>query len=178
MASIAKPYFDFDLQRWQSNDKDLVRNYGIECFLGHWIPNSVVGDDEENNERFSKFKTKLFKKLDERMDGICRDIRQDYESLTQEGIIEAQDADPTQAFKERIEALRNDGAQLYRIWSGRRFFEFPYDLGDVEAIKETFDDILRTARRRKRRNKAMNAILEAEKRWTLEPLQTLLPAGR
>jgi hypothetical protein len=177
-ASIAKPYFDFDLQGWQLNDKDLMRNYGVECFLGHWIPKSVVRDDEESNERFSKFKTKLFKKLSKKMDRLRQDILQDYESLTKEGIIDKQEADPTQAFQERIEALRNDDDQLYRILSGRHFFEFPYDLGDVEAIRETLDDILRTARRRKRRNKTMNALLEAEEYWTLEPFQTLLPAVR
>ena len=177
-ASIAKPYFDFDLHTWQSNDKDLVRNYGIECFLGHWIPKSVVGDDEENNERFSEFKAVLFHKLDSAMDRIFRNIVQDYESLIQEGIINPQDTNPTQAFQERIEGLRNDHDQLYRIWSGRQFFEFPYDLSDVEAIQATFDDIVRTARRRKHRNKAMNAVLEAEMRWTLMPLQTLLSAGQ
>ena len=170
-ASIAKPYFDFDLQDWQSNDKDLVKNHGVECFLGHWIPKPVVHKNEENNERLSKFKTKLFKKLDKRMDRISRNILKDYESLIQEGIIDEHDVDPIQAFGERIEALRNDGDQLYRIWSGRRFFEFPYDLGDVKAIEETYDDILRTVRRRKKRNKAMKAILEAEEHRTLEPLQ-------
>lgn len=179
-ASISnrEPYLKFDLQVYQSHDKDLVPNYGIECFLGRWIPKSVVGDDKKSNERFSEFKTKLFKKLDKRMDRICRGILQDYESLTWEGIIDEQEADPTQAFQERIEALRNDGDQLYRIWSGREFFEFPYDLGDVEAIRETFDDILRTVRRRKHKNKTMKALLEAEECGSLEPLQTLLPAGR
>ena len=177
-ASDREPYFQFDLQGWQSNDKDLGRKYGVECFLGHWIPKPVVGNDEEDNERFREFKTELFKKLDKRMDRICRDIRQDYESLTQQGIIDAQDADPTRAFQERIEDLRHDDDQLYRIWSGRHFFELPYDLGDVEAIREIFDDILRTARRRKRRNKTMNALLEAEEHWTLDPFQALLPAGR
>ena len=36
-ATIAKSYFDFNLQGWQPNDRNLVRNFGIECFLGHWI---------------------------------------------------------------------------------------------------------------------------------------------
>ena len=177
-ASDREPYFQFDLQGWQSNDKDLGRKYGVECFLGHWIPKPVVGNDEEDNERFREFKTELFKKLDKRMDRICQDILQDYESLTWEGIIEEQEADPTRAFQKRIEDLRHDDDQLYRIWSGRHFFELPYDLGDVEAIREIFDDTLRTARRRKRRNKTMNALLEAEEHWTLDPFQALLPAGR
>ena len=183
VASIGKRYVKdkhFKLQDWrQSNGKDkdlLVKNYGIECSLGHWIPKSIVGKEKRKNKRFLKFKTELFKMLDSRMKRTLRKILRDYKSLNQEGIIDVQDADPTRTFQDRIEALRNDDDQLYRIWSGRSFFEFPYDPGMVEKIQETFDDILLTARRRKRKNTSMRAVLEAEQHWTLEPLQTLLPA--
>ncbi|MCY4141072.1 MAG: hypothetical protein OXF56_22750, partial [Rhodobacteraceae bacterium] len=88
-------------------------------------------------------------------------------------IIEECEVDPAQSFCDRIASLRNDRDQLYRIWSGRHFFEFPYDLSDVDAIQETFDDILRTARRRKRRNRSMNAVLEVEMSNNLEALQDL-----
>ena len=180
VASIGKRYVKdkhFKPQDWrQSNGEGLVKNYGIECSLGHWIPKPAVGKEKSKNKRFRKFKTELFKMLDSRMKRIRRKILRDYERLNQEGIIDVQDADPTQTFQDRIEALRNDDDQLYRIWSERSFFEFPYDPGMVEKIQETFDDILLTARRRKRRNTSMRAVLEAEQHWTLEPLQTLLPA--
>lgn len=117
--------------------------------------------------------------LDSRIKRIRRKILRDYKSLNQEGIIDVQGADPTQTFQDRIEALRSDDDQLYRIWSGRSFFELPYDPGMVDKIQETFDDILLTARRRKRNNTSntsMRAVLEAEQHWTLEPFQTLLPA--
>lgn len=177
-ATIAKSYFDFNLQHWQPNDRNLVRNFGIECFLGHWIPKSVLKDDEGNNERFKKFKSALFKKLKSTMDSDCREILQDFDSLIQEGIIDKPETDPAQSFRDRIASLRNDRDQLYRIWSGRHFFEFPYDLGDVDAIQETFEDILRTARQRKRRNRSMNAVLEAEMTKTLGPLRDSLVADR
>ena len=181
-ASIGKRYVKdkhFKLQDGrQSNGKGLIRNYGIECSLGHWIPKSVVGKEKNQNKRFRKFKTGLFKMLDSKMKRICRKILRDYEYLNQQGIIDVQDVNPTQTFLDRIEALRNDNDQLYRIWSGRSFFEFPYDPGKVEKIQETFDDILLTARRRRHKNTSMRAVVEAEQRWTLEPLQTLLDADR
>ena len=46
-ATIAKSYFDFNLQDWQLHDKNFSKNFGIECFLGHWIPKSVFEGDEE-----------------------------------------------------------------------------------------------------------------------------------
>ena len=172
-ASIAKPYFNFTLSDWQPNDTHLVRNFGIECFLGHWIPKPVIRHDEQDNEHFHHFQSALFDRLDSEMDRACREISQDYASLVAGGIIDEHDANPTQTFRGRIEALRDDRDQLYRIWSRRQYFEFPYDLGDVEWIHDTFADILRTTRRRKRKNRVMKALLAAHDSLTLEPLQTL-----
>lgn len=172
-ASIAKPYFEFDRQNWQPNDTDLVRNFGIECFLGHWIPKSVIQDDEEHNERFQEFKTALFENVDSRMAAIRGEILHDFASLTQEGIVDPPETDPAQGLHDRIERLRNDQDQLYRIWSGRQFFQFPYDLSDGRAIEETFDDLLRTAHGKTRKNRSMRAFLSAERDRTLEPLQAL-----
>ena len=125
-ATIAKPYFDLNLQEWQLNERELVRNFGIECFLGHWIPKSVIESDEENNEGFNRFKTALFEKFDSTLESICQNIMEDYDSLLKrERIIDTVDGDLTQAFQRRIEALREDRVQLYRIWSGRISSSFP-----------------------------------------------------
>ena len=172
-ASIGKSYFDFDVQPWRPHDDNLVKNWGIETFLGHWIPKSVIHDATENNELFNRFREALFNNLDSKMDSMCRRILQDYDSLIHEGIIDAPEADPTQSFRERLEALGNDDDQLYRIWSGRHFFDFPYDVSEVQSIQETFEDLLRSVHRRQRRNKTMKAVLEAEQGRTLEPLRTL-----
>ena len=91
----------------------MVRNFGIECFLGHWIPKSVIESDEENNEGFNRFKTALFEKFDSTLESICQNIMEDYDSLLKrERIIDTVDGDLTQAFQGRIEALRKDRVQL------------------------------------------------------------------
>ena len=177
-VSIAKTYFSFDLARWQTNDRNLIKKYGIECFLGHWVPKSVVDADEEGNSRFKQFKTTLFDELDSKMESILQNILRDYDLLTEEGVIDAPEADPARTFGEKIKALRNDDVQLYRIWSGRHYFEFPYDLADVKKIRETYDDVLQSVRRRKIRNRAMSAVLEADAERSLKPLQVLVAAER
>ena len=177
-ATISKSYFDFDLQDWKPNDGNLIRNFGIECFLGHWVPRSVLEGAEEDNEHFEQFETALFEELESTIDSNCQKILQDCDSLIEEGIIEEPETDPAESFRDRIASLRNDRDQLYRIWSGRHFFGFPYDLSNAEAIQETFEDILRSAHRRRRRNRSMNAVLEAEASRSLEPLQDLLVVDR
>ena len=175
-ASIAKVYFKFDLQVFQPQDKSLIKKFGVECFLGHWIPKIVVKNDEENNKYFDDFQTALSQGLESKLDDVCQSIVEDYSSLVRDGIIDKQDADPNVAFRKKINDLTKDSVQLYRIWSGRQFFELPYDVSDVKAIHQTFEDIMRTCRQRKRKNKSMKAVLEAERRWSLEPLRTLLSA--
>ena len=173
VASISRSYFDFNLQDWRRpDDGSLVKNFGIECFLGHWIPKSIVDDGKEKNKKFKKFKIAMFDDLDSKMKRICRDINEHYESLISDGIIDKREISPTRAFQDRTEALRKDKVQLYRIWSGRHFFDFPYDLENVEAIRDTFDDLVDTARRSKKRNRIKRAVLEAVIRRTLKPLSS------
>ena len=107
------------------------------------------------------------------MDSNCREISQNFNSLMQEGIIDNPETDPAQSFRDRIVSLRRDRDQLYRIWSGRYFFEFPYDISAVDSIRETYEDILRTARRGTKKNRSKKAVLEAEMNMTLDPLQEL-----
>ncbi len=175
-VSIAKTYFDFDVSRWQTNDKNLVKKYGIECFLGHWIPRLAVDNCNDENVRFNQFKTALFDKLAEEKDSMLENILLDYDLLTKARVIDAPEADPTCTFLYRIDALRKDDVQLYRIRSDRHVFEFPYDLADTEAIRETYDDLLHSAERRRKRNMAMHALLEADAERSLEPLHVLAAA--
>ena len=139
-ATIAKSYFDFDIRGWQPSDRHLVRNFRIECFLGHWIPKSVFEGDEENNERFDRFKSALFEAFESTMDSNCREILQDCQSLIEEGIIDEPETDPAQSFRDRIASLRNDRDQLYRIWSGRHFSSSPM----ISAMLRRYRKLSRT----------------------------------
>lgn len=175
-VSIAKKYFDFDVSRWQANDNNLIRNYGIECFLGHWIPKPVVNEVQVGDGRFKQFETALSEKFDSKKDSMLQGISRDRDLLIDMGLIDEPEVDPGQAFVERFDSLKNDGVQLPRIWSGRHHLEFPYDLADVNAIQDTYRDLKRSVERRKHKNKAMNALLEAESKRSLEPLRLMVAA--
>ena len=177
-ATIAKTYFNFDVRRWRPKDDRLTEKFGIECFLGRWVPKSVFRDNEMTGKQLKRFKRALFKELNTRMVVIQREILDDYEALVQDEIVDELDTKPTTRFRERIEILRTDDDLLYRIWSGRYFFELPYDIGDTEGIAETYEDILLTSNLRKSKNKTMKAVIEADKGRDLAPLKALSDAAR
>ena len=177
-ATIAKTYFNFDVRRWRPMDDRLTEKFGIECFLGRWVPKSVFRGNEKTEKQLKKFKRTLFKELDTRMIALQQEILEDYKAFVVDGIVEELDTEPTTRFRERIEALRTDDDLLYRIWSGRYFFELPYDMADTEGIAETYEDILLTINLSKRRNKTMKAVIEAVETWDLAPLEALSDADR
>ena len=175
-ATIAKSYFEFDVRRWRPVDDGLTTGYGIECFLGRWVPKTVLRGNEKTKKQIKKFKRTLFGKLDKEMSAIQKTISQDYKAFIQDGIIDELDTKPTTRFRGRVEALRTDDDLLDRIWSGRYFFELPYDIGDTQEIAETYEDILLTSNLSKRKNKTMKAIIEADEARDLAPLEALSDA--
>ena len=159
-------------------DDDLTTGYGIECFLGRWVPKSVLRGNEKTKKQIKKFRRTLFGKLDKEMSALQKTISQDYKAFIQDGIIDELDTKPTTRFRGRVEALRMDDDLLDRIWSGRYFFELPYDIGDTQEIAETYEDILLTSNLSKRKNKTMKAIIEANEARDLAPLEALSDADR
>ena len=175
-VTIAKTYFSFDVSSWRPVDDRLTRKFGIECFLGRWVPKSAFRGNEKAEERLKKFKRALFDELDARMSALQREILADYEAFIEDGIVDELDTEPTRKFDEGIEAMRTGDDLLYRVLSGRYFFELPYDIGDAEGIAETFEDILLTINLRKKRNKTMKAVIKAVETRDLAPLEALSDA--
>ena len=169
-ASIGKKYFDFEFDHLQPHDTNLVRNFGIECFLGHWIPKSIIEDEgrDEHNETFTAFKLELFSNFDSQIGEINQRIISDYKTLLREQLIDEIDVDPRQRFHEKFDNLKHDDAQLYRIWTGRYFFELPYDSGDIENIHKVYKDMCLTISRRQHKNSSMRALLAAVENLNFE----------
>ena len=172
-VTIAKTYFSFDVSSWRPADDRLTAKFGIECFLGRWIPKSVFRGNEEGEEQLEKFKRALFDELDASMSALQPEILADYEAFIWGGIIDELDTEPISNFNSRIEHLRTDDDLLYRIVSGRYFFELPHDIGDAEGIAETYEDLLLTIKLSKKRNKTMKAVTEADESRDLAPLEAL-----
>ena len=85
-STISKQYFDdFDIDPYRPEGyRDLIKNYGIECW-GYWIPKIVV--PSLRNERFEFFKTEMFREIRDRMESITSEIKEDYDTLVDGGIL-------------------------------------------------------------------------------------------
>ncbi len=132
-ASISKQYFNFTPPH--PVDRNLIKKYGIETFLGHWLPYAALPNMVDDGE-FQHFREELFTALNEQMPYICEAINRDYLRLELNGLINGNKA-PAR-FREKIKELQDSNDKLYRIWSKREVFPLPYDISNRERIRDTF----------------------------------------
>ena len=159
-STISKQYFDFDIDPFRPEGyRDLIKNYGIECW-GYWIPKIVV--PSLKNERFEFFKTNMFREIRNQMESITSKIKNDYDTLVDGGIIEidADKGDPSENFRRKVDELEADDDRLFRIWSQLAFNDFPYDRNDTQNIDNIYGNIITTIELRKRKNSTKWAVIE------------------
>ena len=169
-ATISKRYFHFDYEPPHLEDtENLRKNYGIETFLGHWMPRSALASLLEV-KGIEIFKTKLFSAIDAQYVSIKQQIEQDMEYLLSAGIVEKGDSSPIEIFDKKIQDLRDNEYKIMRICSKYEVFDLPYDLQEKDKIEGLFDDIIALCESRKKRNAAMRGFLNAYKNANLDKL--------
>ena len=159
-STISKQYFDFDIDPFRPEGyRDLIKNYGIECW-GYWIPKIVV--PSLRNERFEFFKTNMFREIRNQMESITSKIKNDYDTLVDGGIIEidADKGDPSENFRCKVDELEADDDRLFRIWSQLAFNDFPYDRNDTQNIDNIYGNVITTIELSKRKNSTKWAVIE------------------
>ena len=160
-STISKRYFDFDIDPYRpQGHRDLKKRYGIECYLGHWIPKIVISP--LTDERFGTFRTEMFCEIRDRLESITSKIKEDYDMLANEGIIEtgADEDDPSGNFRRKVDELEEDDDRLFRIWSQLAFNDLPYDRNDTQGIDQIYDSIITTIGLSKRKNSTKRAVIE------------------
>ena len=125
-AAISKRYFRFNYTP-KNVDNDLIRNYGIETYLGYWIPLSV-SSKMFAQDKFDEFKNRLFLEIKNQHLEIEANIKEDLNYLTSEGLIEEPTTNPVQSFNNKIRELANNELKLKRIYSKYELFPLPFDI--------------------------------------------------
>lgn len=172
-ATVSKSYFDFDFSPPLTEyERNIKLNYGIATFLGHWIPKVVV-DEIFGDDNFDVFKDKFLNKIKEDFDLIIPKIDRDFQELKSLNLIEINDKDPVEIFKEKIEKLKHNDVKLWRIYSKYEIIELPYDFSQREEITELYENFTETYEN-KRNNKASLAIYEVLEEKDLSPLSKIL----
>ena len=109
-----------------------------------------------------RFKTELFCQIRDRLESITLEIRNDYNMLTDEDIIEtgADNGKPSESFIRKVNELEEDDNRLLRIWSQLEFNDLPYDRNDTQGIEQIYDNIITTIELSKRKNSTKRAVNE------------------
>lgn len=173
-ATVSKRYFRFDyVPNHLENTENLLRNYGIETYLGHWLPSSV-SDSMFDMDALDNFKNNLFTEIKLQRDEIKEKIQQDYDYLLQESLIEEKEESPVDSFCKKLESLSSNELKLKRIYSKYELFYLPFDIQQKDEILYLFDEIIDVSESRKRKNRTMKAFLESYVAFSIERFDEIL----
>jgi len=160
-ATISKRYFHFDYDPPHlENTRNLIKRYGIETYLGHWVPRNVLGD-LVNPEGIEDFKSKLFTSLAYQSETIKQEIQHDMEYFKKAGILDEDDTSSVDIFEKKVIDLQENDYKVKRIFNKFEVFDLPYDLREKERINDVFYEIIELCESRKTRNAAMKGFLSA-----------------
>jgi hypothetical protein len=173
-ATISKRYFRFEYEPPHLEDaENLTRNYGIETYLGHWIPNAALETLFEQNA-FEEFKNNLKNEIELQIENIRKSIAQDLEYLKSEDIIQVTESNPIELFEKKVAELFENELKLKRIFSKYEIFNLPYDISQKENIEELFEEMVSLSESRSRKNIAMKAFLNALTKPSLDDFRDLI----
>lgn len=173
-ATVSKRYFQFDyVPEHLDSTENLIRNFGIETYLGYWLPYSV-SESMFDPDALDTFKEHLFFEIKRQGDEIKKMIQRDYDYLLQEGIIEVTEVNPVDSFNSKLDSLVANELKIKRIYSKYELFELPFDIQQKDDILYIFDEIVNIAESRKRKNKAMKAFLESYAAFSIERFEEAL----
>jgi hypothetical protein len=168
-ASISKSYLNFSYNPPLSeNIKNLKKNFGIETYLGYWVPISVINRCF-GNEEFEKFKRSLFKAIEEQQKLIVASIKKDYETLCKLELIEKLNTHPEESFLKKVEKLKDKKTKLWRLYYRYELIELPYDFSQHEEIEELYNNFIETCEA-KSSNYTIRAVYRAINAKNLGPI--------
>lgn len=173
-ATVSKRYFRFDyVPDHLDNTENIIRNYGIETYLGYWLPYSV-SESMFDADEFGTFKEHLLSEIEIQGGEIEKNIKQDYEYLLQENLIENPEVNPVNSFNSKRESLVKNDLKLKRIYSKYQLFDLPFDIQQKEDIINLFDEVINVAESRMRKNKTMKAFLQSYATLSIDRFHEIL----
>lgn len=168
-ASISKSYLNFSYNPpLLENIKNLKKNFGIETYLGYWVPISVINRCL-GNEEFENFKCNLFNAIEKQQKLIIDSIKKDYDILCKLELIEKLNNSPEESFLKKVEKLKDKETKLWRLYYRYELIELPYDFSQYKEIEELYDNLIETCED-KTSNYTIRAVYRAINEKNLHPI--------
>ncbi|MHB1666488.1 restriction endonuclease PLD domain-containing protein [Thiomonas sp.] len=172
-ASIGKRYFDFEYEPLHLKGlENLIRNFGIETYLGHWIPSSAI-KTLFNDADYDKFCKKLSDYWIKEKLALITKINNDFDKLLQLEYVDKPENSPGDAFESKVNDLLDNEMKLYRAYAKFEFYNLPYDISQDDYILSLNEEIQDFIASRVKKNKAMKAYEEAISSSSLAPVQDI-----
>lgn len=162
-ATISKQYFHF-LDYTPAHleyAEGLIKNYGIETQLGHWVPSNRSKSLYDKRD-YEEYKNRLTNSLKEQNESIQNKIANDYARLLANNLITPNDyKNPNELFETKSSDLVENDAKLRRIYSKYDVFELPYGIENKDMITNIFNDMISFSESRAKKNRSMKALISA-----------------
>lgn len=172
-ASIGKRYFDFEYEPLHLKGlENLIRNFGIETYLGHWVPSSAI-KTLFNDADYAKFSKKISSYWLKEKSALIKKINDDFDKLLQLGYVDKPENSPGDAFESKVNDLLDNDMKLYRAYAKFEFYDLPYDISQDDHILPLDKEIQDLITSRVKKNKAMKAYEEAIFSSSLTPIQDI-----
>jgi hypothetical protein len=172
-ASIGKRYFDFEYEPLHlEGHENLIRNFGIETYLGHWVPSSSI-KTLFNDADYDKFSKKISEYWLKEKFALIKKINDDFDELLQLDYVDKPENSPGDAFESKVNDFLKNDMKLYRAYAKFEFYDLPYDISQDDYILSLDEEIRDFITSRVKKNKAMKAYEEAIFSSSLTPIQDL-----
>jgi|GEM_PF-1095065 hypothetical protein len=165
--TISKQFLQFDsfVDSAEAEELKNLRRKGIETYLGHWVPKSMI-QVTKNNADLNKFYQWLEDSVRMQLARKEHEIFEQYQLLLEQGIIKPTSKKASMVFEDRLAKLRkdldeNDGHKLRRFLNKFEIFDLPYDFSCKSEIKDLYDILVESSQAAIRKKEAMKRINQA-----------------
>ena len=136
--TISRRYLSFE--NISTNNELLgLLNEGIETHLGHWIPKSLI-QNQDNKKKVEQFYRDLSQIFEQQIIKRKEEMERDLEMLSVKGFI-VSDQSPISQIQEKLQQLEHDDLKVEQLRSRISVFIVPYNLTQTREIRGVFEEI-------------------------------------
>ncbi len=135
---ISRQYLSFE-HILSSRELVELLNEGVETHLGHWIPKSLILN-QENKKKIEQFYHDLSLSVQQQIIDHQQAIESNFEMLVAKGFIVGGQF-PISQIQEKLKQLEHDDLKIEQLRSRMSIFIVPYNLTQTREIRGLFEEI-------------------------------------
>lgn len=160
VASISRQFFKFNDGIHEINDEyKRLRSKGIETYLGHWIPISLI--PKIDNKKFEYFLCDLESVFHNQIIHNREEMDKVFHTLLYKNFISHYSQPPEEILLDKFAKLKENHTKLLQFMYKFEFFELPYDFSQKNEITKLYEYLHSACVNRGRKNQASDRFLHS-----------------